>query len=339
MMAKLLLAGLACGLALRGGECVRSHRSVAVRVISMSMSSISTQNGLLSKSNNHHKLPRIFVPSSAISIDRELVLDSKTSHYLSNVMRIRDGERVRIFNNILLKEFLCEVISINKSNRNNVAVVLRPLEVLKDNSSKSTTNSIISYIAPIKRQKMKVLLEKMTECGVSRIVQVITQNTQANNIMKTISTDNNNNDDDDNNNSDNNISRMIIESCEQCERLDIPILDFSSLKLSSLLSRFAEEKSDSGNNNVLFVCRERIAGGSPFWAALEGYIAPQSTRDIHFLIGPEGGFTREEYDLIDSRYSHVVKYVSLSSENVLRAETAAIAAVGIAQQFLDYRRM
>lgn len=184
---------------------------------------------------------------------------------------------------------------------------------------------------------MKLLLEKITECGVDRIVQVVTQNTQANNIMKTM--DNNNNNDDDN---DNNITRMIIESCEQCERLDIPILDFSPLKVSALLERFANEN----NGNILFVCRERQNGGIPFLAALSDHLlegegkgaGSLKCKDVHMLIGPEGGFTDDEYALIDSKYSHVVKYVSLNNENVLRAETAAVAAVAIAKQFLDYSK-
>lgn len=140
-MARLLLLGLACGLVARSSAL--SSRYV-VRMMSSSASS---------PIRSPYKLPRIYVATSAVSIDRELVLDSKTSHYLSTVMRVRDGELVRIFNNVVLKEFLCEVISVNKSSRN-IVVVIKPLEVLKDGSNKTNSNSIISYIAPIKRAKV-----------------------------------------------------------------------------------------------------------------------------------------------------------------------------------------
>ena len=61
-----------------------------------------------------------------------------------------------------------------------------------------------------------------------------------------------------------------------------------------------------------------------------------NTNDTPFglLIGPEGGWTDEELELT-KKYKNLVQFVSLNS-NILRSETAAIAAISQFSAAVDY---
>ncbi len=108
-----------------------------------------------------------------------------------------------------------------------------------------------------------------------------------------------------------NESRMnaqIIEAAEQCERLDLPILH-PSQKLNDILGQ------------DLFMCLERKAGAKP--------ISSYSYKDgASFIIGPEGGFDTQETKLLLA--NEKITAINLG-DNILRAETAAIACLSYAR--------
>jgi len=98
--------------------------------------------------------------------------------------------------------------------------------------------------------------------------------------------------------------------------------------------------SNSNNNdddNIILVCRERYQGGIPILSLLNQLQSSSSSSSLSslpkymgLLVGPEGGFTQEEFDKMSLFKS--VKFVSLG-DNVLRAETAAISAISIINAF------
>ena len=73
---------------------------------------------------------------------------------------------------------------------------------------------------------------------------------------------------------------------------------------------------------TLCVCDER--GGSTPLSKLLVEGVPNS--GVGVLVGPEGGFSAEEFAALESR--EFVRLVSLG-ENILRAETAALAALAV----------
>ena len=106
------------------------------------------------------------------------------------------------------------------------------------------------------------------------------------------------------------IKLQIIEAAEQCERLDIPVLH----EIESLFKSFKD-----WDQSV------------PLFAALERFDARplhdfSFAKDSGFLIGPAGGFTEEEKEKLAGM--DFVTPVSLG-ENILRSETAAIAALSL----------
>jgi len=175
------------------------------------------------------------------------------------------------------------------------------------------------FFAPIKKQRVKLLLEKATELGVSRLSPVITQNTNEKWAAAA--------DDDEDGGS---FGRILVESAEQCERLSVPILA-APTPLSSLLSSFPQSHPPQTH---LLVCRERCADATPLLSSLGGAAGGgvAALPPVCLLVGPEGGFTDNE--LRDMASRPFVRFVSLG-ENVLRAETAALAALAITTAWLQ----
>ncbi|WP_332812371.1 16S rRNA (uracil(1498)-N(3))-methyltransferase [Sphingomonas sp.] len=145
--------------------------------------------------------------------------------------------------------------------------------------------------APIKRGRIDWIAEKAAELGVARLVPVVTART----IVERV-----------------NLERLrahMIEAAEQCERTALPQLD-EPARLDALL------RSWPADRDLLFADE---SGGQPLAAAARPGPAA-------ILIGPEGGFTQAERTAVAALPQ--ARPVSLGPR-ILRADTAAIAAVGV----------
>lgn len=149
--------------------------------------------------------------------------------------------------------------------------------------------------APIKQGRIEMIIEKATELGAARLLPVITRRTQ----MQKVNAER--------------LAAHAREAAEQCERLDVPEVA-AAVTLEKLLQDWPQDRR-------LFVCAERSDTPSLLTAAAgQGPCA--------LLIGPEGGFAPEELQQITGLPQVVT--VSLGPR-ILRAETAAIAALAILQ--------
>ena len=145
--------------------------------------------------------------------------------------------------------------------------------------------------APIKRGRIDWLVEKATELGIDRLVPIVTRRT----IVDRVKIDR--------------LRAHAIEAAEQCERTALPEI-LEPQKLEALLRHWPAGR-------LLLFADEQ--GGEPL-AGIAG-AGPAA-----ILIGPEGGFTDEERDLI--RALPDAKAVSLGPR-ILRADTAALAAISL----------
>jgi 16S rRNA (uracil1498-N3)-methyltransferase len=263
--------------------------------------------------------------------DTELALHSDVAHYLGNVMRMKRGFQVRLFNE-KCGEYVCELTAVANRKKGDTRVYVKDL--IRPPCERNDIFSAVLYCAPIKKPRMKVLLEKVTELGVGHIVPVVTQNT--NTPWDTDSAETYN--------------KLLIESSEQSERLSLPVLH-KPIALSTLLETWPDLETNRETNtetnmprtHPLMVCRERLEGGSTISDAVARMSTykhdSQAGLDEHgmiklpggalgrygLFIGPEGGFTADETTQMVESSS--VAFVSLAN-TVLRAETAAIVAVG-----------
>ena len=156
--------------------------------------------------------------------------------------------------------------------------------------------------APLKHARLDYLVQKAVEMGASLLQPVITRRTQVARV---------------------NLDRMranVIEAAQQCGVLSVPAV--------AEPIDFAKAAADDGR--LLIFCDERAEVQDPV-ASLKA--APRLPLSV--LIGPEGGFAEEEREGLLKRGN--VARIALGPR-ILRADTAAVAALAIVQAVLgDWR--
>jgi len=223
--------------------------------------------------------PRLFV-DQVLGEGMTLSLNGAQANYLGNVMRLKAGDPVRLFDD-KTGEWIAEVVDTGKRN-----VTLRLTGRLR---SREDVPDLWLLFAPIKKGPIDWLVEKATELGAARLQPVITQRT----IIDRLNLDR--------------LRANMIEAAEQCDRTALPEL-CEPLKLPALLKDW-----DAGR--ALLFADE--TGGLPI-----AEVARAGPTAI--LIGPEGGFTAQEREMI--RAVPGATGISLGPR-ILRAETAAAAAI------------
>ena len=155
--------------------------------------------------------------------------------------------------------------------------------------------------APIRKARTDFIVEKACEMGCARVRPVLTRYTRSDRL---------------------NLDRLrahMIEAAEQCGGIAVPGLDPAE-PLAAVLDGWPRER------RLVFCDESRVA--PPFAAALAG--TPRGA-PAAVLIGPEGGFAPEEAERLRAHPAAIP--VSLGPR-VLRADTAAVAALALAQSAL-----
>lgn len=170
--------------------------------------------------------PRLFI-DQPLTDGMMLSLDGASANYLVNVMRVKAGDPIRLFDD-RTGEWLAHVTDTGKRNATlRIEAQLRQREAVPD---------LWLLFAPIKKGRIDWLVEKATELGVARLQPVITQRT----IVDRTNLDR--------------LRAHVIEAAEQCDRTALPEL-IEPVKLASLLKAW-----DSGR--MLLFADE--TGGAPF---------------------------------------------------------------------------
>jgi len=234
---------------------------------------------------------RIFVNKS-ISLNLMIYIKDKQHHFLKNVMRVKINDQINIFDG-LSGEWETKVVSVNRDNT--------VLQVINNIRKMKKSNDVWLIFSPIKQYRMNLAIQKATELGVSRIVPCITQYTNISSVNLK------------------NLRDNAIESAEQSERLDVPKID-EQIDLQTLLLEWP-------NNRKLVYCDERIEHSNNIFDKLINL--KELIDKWAVLIGPEGGFSDKENDLI-SNNKNVIS-VSLG-DKVLRSDTAITVSLFCIQQ-------
>lgn len=234
--------------------------------------------------------PRLYVDVE-LSNGAEIRLDGGHAHYLLKVMRIKQGEPVKLFDD-RTGEYLAHVTVLGKRDL--------ILSVEGRTRDREDVPDLWLCAAPIKKDRFNWIAEKATELGVAKMIPVQTARTQNGQIKP------------------DKLRAHMIEAAEQCERSALPILD-SMIKLESLLSDWPQDRH-------LFFADERIyerddGGSGSFRKALVARDGPAA-----ILIGPEGGFSDQENKAIRALPQSAP--ISLGPR-ILRADTAAVAAISV----------
>lgn len=235
-----------------------------------------------------HLLPRLYI-AVGLMLDQAAPLTDDQSHYLRHVLRREDGSLLRVFHT-QHGEFLAKLVFDGKK-----AAYCVPQALLRPAAPVTVRRHLL--FSPLKKDKMDILIEKAVELGATDLHPVVFQRS----IVREVKTER--------------IAAQITEATEQCERLDMPVLH----PLAELRSKMQQWSRDV----PVYAAIER--GDYPPLAVVA---ASSTARGCGFLVGPEGGITAEETNMLLNIKS--ISSVSLGPR-ILRAETAALYGLSLLQ--------
>ena len=217
-----------------------------------------------------------------------IFLEESDIHHIKNVMRMNPGDKIEVIYNKEL--YICNIDN------------LEPLKLSIDSVSNKENKLNIELtiaIGLVKEQKIDLILQKLTELGVSRIIPVSMERS----IVKL--------DKERFNKKKVRWESICKEASEQSKRTNIPIIeDIKSIK--DLTKEDADLKLVASTKE-----KEKL---------LNYYL--QSIEDcakIIMVIGPEGGISDKEEDILVSNGYNRVSFGNL----IFRVETATIYVASI----------
>lgn len=213
----------------------------------------------------------------------EIEITGEIAHQIIKVLKFEIGEKIELSDGKGAVGFG----KVKNLNKNSVLVEIEKVEKLEEN--KKTT----LFCAVLKKENFELVVQKATECGISKIVPVITDRT----IKTGLKLDR--------------LEKIAKEASEQSGRSIIPEI---SEPVSFEKSLELIKKEDL---NILF-----DISGEKF-----SEIIKNNFEKANIFIGPEGGWTENEIEKACPS-SGVVKNLNFKIASLgrltLRAETAAI---------------
>jgi 16S rRNA (uracil1498-N3)-methyltransferase len=110
---------------------------------------------------------RLYHPNSIVENSTNL-LSKEHTHYVVNVMRLKRGSIINLFN--IKGEWESEIVFLEKER-----VEVKFLKKIKEPQKK---NKIELAICLVKKNPMEIILQKATELGVSKIIPIISERTE-----------------------------------------------------------------------------------------------------------------------------------------------------------------
>lgn len=197
--------------------------------------------------------PRLFV-GMQLAHGVTVALDRAQAHYLTNVLRLRPGHRIRLFNG-RDGEWEATIAAQRRTTALHVGERMR----------EQTAAADLHYLfAPLKAARLDYMVQKAVEMGVSRLQPVLTRHAQVARV---------------------NTERMranAVEAAEQCGILNVP-------EVAPPVA-FAKILAEHQPTRWLVFCDEDAAIADPIAA----FDAVRQRSPLAVLVGPEGGFAADE---------------------------------------------
>lgn len=231
------------------------------------------------------KLHRFYTTEIGILKDPDLV------HQLLNVLRFKSGQEIILFNgdgfnyNVVLKNIVDGHLPRNKKIE---------IEIKNKIENKiKQKREIILFQSLIKKDNFELIVEKVTELGVSKIVPIISERSEKKGINMQ------------------RVNKIATEATEQSGRNNVPRIT-GIVSLSDCLQ----------NLSISATCFH--PQGKPFHDGNMSRVLLGNS-SLAIFIGPEGGWTDQEIEMFKENR---VEILSLG-DGILRSETAAISALAL----------
>jgi 16S rRNA (uracil1498-N3)-methyltransferase len=246
------------------------------------------------------RTPRLYL-DQPLAAGASIALDAAQANYLGNVLRMKTGDSVLVFNG-RDGEWRGTLAPAGK----------RRLALTVADRTRVQTDALdLHYLfAPLKHARLDYVAQKAVEMGASRLQPVITRHAQVARV---------------------NLERMranAIEAAEQCGILTLP-----DIGAPLMFERMLAERDPA---RLLVFCDEDAEVKDPIAALAaardDGRAEP---RPLAVLVGPEGGFAEEERTALLALPNAVRLALG---PRILRADTAAVAALALVGAVLgDWR--
>ena len=238
-----------------------------------------------------------------------LAVSSSQAHYLMHVLRLKHGGEVRVFNGAS-GEWRARLVASSQPKHNKrgdkkevgLAIVecLRPAKTLP---------SLTLAFAPVKGRALEAIIRQGTELGVTKFVPMITEFC----AVRVINHER--------------LNLIALEAAEQCGRLCIPSIHEAVMLADFIAATINDDDDGDSNGEGIIFCDEEGRGRAvpTLTQFLAGIVRAKKNMPSIILIGPEGGFSPKEREVLLAQRQVVA--VSLG-EAILRADTATIVALG-----------
>ena len=207
----------------------------------------------------------------------EIEITGEIAHQMAKVLKLEIGEQVE----------LCDGKGTNaqgkitKLSKNSTIV-----EIEKITKESPAQKSATLFCAVLKKENFELVVQKATECGIQKIIPIITTRTVKTGLNME------------------RLQKIAKEACEQSGRNYLPEICEPVTFEESL--EIAKQK----DTNIIFDSSGEV------------FLGNTNSKKIGIFIGPEGGWTTEEIKKATEKNFSVA---SLGT-NTLRGETAAIIA-------------
>jgi 16S rRNA (uracil1498-N3)-methyltransferase len=242
--------------------------------------------------------PRLYI-EAPLTGGQGLGLQPAQTNYLRNVLRLKAGAPVLVFNG---RDGEWRATLTERGKR------ALALEIGEQTRPQTRPLDLHYLFAPLKHARLDYMVQKAVEMGASRLQPILTRHTQVARV---------------------NLDRMranAIEAAEQCGILTLP-----EIAAPVSLERMLAEREPT---RLLVFCDEDAEVRDPV-AALAGVRPQVAPPALAVLIGPEGGFAADERGAL-LRAPNIVRLAL--GPRILRADTAAVAALTLVAAVLgDWR--
>ncbi len=242
------------------------------------------------------RIPRIHTAQPLHGL-KTVVLEAGPSSHLVKVLRLKPDNRCILFNGDG-RDYHCHVEAADK----------RAARLAIDSSTPNLNESRLQLTliqSLVRGDRMDYLLQKSVELGVSRIMPVLSEFTNiripAERVPRRLA----------------HWRQILVSACEQCGRSTLPEL-MPPTRLEAALRDLPQD----AHRLLLQPDAARGTGSVP------------ENRRFVLLVGPEGGFSQTEAEMIQQ---HEFTAMRLGAR-ILRTETAALAAISALQALYgDFR--
>lgn len=245
-------------------------------------------------------------------------ITGEIAHQIIKVLKLKIGEKIELCDGKGISA-IAEIIEINGSTSlttSKNSVIVKKVPTLQEvgiptASVGKNKKEVTLFCSTLKKNNFELIVQKATECGVNKIIPIITERT----IKTGLNLER--------------LKKISKEASEQSGRVDMPEIS-EPIKFTAILKDLKNTLNFlfSSDGESYFEIRAYSPAGELLCSArqpVQCISKNNSPSEKHFSkknlwIGPEGGWTQKELNLAKENNFQIISLGPLT----LRAETAAI---------------